>query len=63
MLRRSEQTLRRKVKKRAKMGPKWGQDEAKRGQDGANMWPRGAKMGPKWGQDGARMGLWCLLKL
>jgi len=29
----------------AKMGPRWGQEGAKRGQDG-----------PRWGQDGAQMG-------
>ncbi len=29
--------------KKAKMGPKWGQDAAKRGQDGAKMNPREAR--------------------
>ena len=39
------------------MGPRWGQDEAKTGQDGAKMIPREARTEPKGGQDGARMGL------
>ena len=43
---------------RAKMGPKWSQDEAKRGQDEAKMEPREAKTGPGWSQDGARKGPW-----
>ena len=33
--------------KRAKMRPKWGQDEAKRGQVGPKMSPREARKEPK----------------